>query len=365
MIKNILIVTSEFPPQPGGIGTHAFHLASSLNQRGYKITVVTDQRSDEGIAESIYDERLPFAVQRIKKRTPRILMYLDRVYKIFKALKEADMVIASGKFSLWVVALCTLFRKRFTFAVIHGTEVNLPSKINRKLVELALNRFDKIVAVSNYTKDLITHLNVEVTVIPNGIVVESWQDTGLSTMDELIGYPKLITVGRVSDRKGQGDVVALLPELLKQFTELHYHCIGIDVEAKPIIEEAKRLGVDEHVSFHGVLSNNELKHCLKQGDIFMMLSKPGKDGDVEGFGIAVLEANAMGIPAIGALGSGVEDAIISGVSGHLISLGNAGALTDAIRDILENEQFYKQEARNWAKAHDWSIIVEQYMLLLP
>src|SRR5690606_31852898 len=147
--------------------------------------------------------------------------------------------------------------------------------------------------------------------------------------------------------------------------ELHYHCIGIDVEVKPIIEQAKRLGVDEHVSFHGVLSNNELKHCLKQGDIFMMLSKPGKDGDVEGFGIAVLEANAMGIPAIGALGSGVEDAIISGVSGHLISLGDSQALANAIRIILENPQVYKEGARNWAKAHDWNGIVKQYMLLLP
>src|SRR5690606_30611145 len=105
-------------------------------------------------------------------------------------------------------------------------------------------------------------------------------------------------------------------------------------------------------------------HHLKQGDIFMMLSKPGANGDVEGFGIVILEANAMGIPAIGAYGSGVEDAIVSGVSGHLISLGDTGALTHAIRDILENGQGYKQGARNWAKAHDWGIIVKQYIVLL-
>src|SRR5690606_41838518 len=36
-------------------------------------------------------------------------------------------------------------------------------------------------------------------------------------------------------------------------------------------------------------------HHLKQSDIFMMLSKPGANGDVEGFGIAILEANAMGV----------------------------------------------------------------------
>lgn len=275
-------------------------------------------------------------------------------------------MIASGKFSLWVVAFCTLFRKRFTLAVVHGTEVNLTSKVYSRLVDMALKRFDEIVAVSNYTKSLIAHLDVKVTVIPNGIAAEDWQDNGLtSDMNKFIGHPKLITVGRVSDRKGQGNVVALLPELLKQFPELHYHCIGIDIEAKPIIEKAKRLGVNDHVSFHGVLSDQKLKHYLEQSDIFMMLSKPGKDGDVEGFGIAILEANAMGVPAIGAFGSGVEDAISQGKSGLLVPLGNGQALTNAIGVILENQHLYKEGARYWAAIHDWDLIVKQYMLLLP
>lgn len=366
MKKNILIVTSEFPPQPGGIGTHAYHLASALNEHGYQVTVVTDQRSEDGLEEAMYDKRLPFTVQRIKKRTPRILMYVERFYKIFKASKEADQIIASGKFSLWVVALCTFFNKRFILAVVHGTEVNLASKISRKLVILALKHFDEIVAVSNYTKSLIAHLDVKVTVIPNGITISKWQDSDLTAgMDILKGHPKLITVGRVSARKGQREVVALLPELLKQFPELHYHCIGIDVEAISIVEEAKRLGVNEHVSFHGVVSNQILKHFLKQSDTFIMLSKPGAKGDVEGFGIAILEANAMGVPAIGAFGSGVEDAIAHGQSGRLVSLDDGRTLIDAIGIILENQQVYKKEARNWAKAHDWDVIIKQYMLLLP
>lgn len=366
MKKHILILTSEFPPQPGGIGTHAYHLALALNNQGYTVTVVTDQRSEDGHAETMFDARLPFTVQRIKKRSPRIGMYINRFYTVYKALNGVEKVIASGKFSLWVVAWCAFFRKRFTLAVVHGTEVNLTSKVYRKLVEMALKRFDKIVAVSNYTKNLIAHLNVEVTVIPNGVVLREWQNDDVTTdTDKLSGNPKLITVGRVSDRKGQGDVVALLPELLKQFPELHYHCIGIAMESTPIIEEAKRLGVRDHVSFHGVLPEQMLKQFLKQSDIFMMLSKPGKNGDVEGFGIAILEANAMAVPAIGAFGSGVEDAICNEKSGLLVPLGNGQALGNAIGVILKNKQMYKHGAQKWAEGHDWDNIVKYYMLLLP
>lgn len=41
--KKILLIASEFPPEPGGIGNHAFHLASSLQKRGFKIQVITDR----------------------------------------------------------------------------------------------------------------------------------------------------------------------------------------------------------------------------------------------------------------------------------------------------------------------------------
>ena len=43
--KNILLVTSEFPPLPGGIGKHAFDLATSLAELGHNICVFTNART--------------------------------------------------------------------------------------------------------------------------------------------------------------------------------------------------------------------------------------------------------------------------------------------------------------------------------
>ncbi|HAI19011.1 MAG TPA: hypothetical protein DCM10_13880 [Xanthomarina gelatinilytica] len=54
MKKNILIVTSEFPPQPGGIGTHAYYLALHLVKNGYGVTVISKRSGDktEGLLTS-------------------------------------------------------------------------------------------------------------------------------------------------------------------------------------------------------------------------------------------------------------------------------------------------------------------------
>ncbi|WP_035483287.1 glycosyltransferase family 4 protein [Gaetbulibacter saemankumensis] len=363
--KHILIICSEFPPQPGGIGTHALYLAKALTDSGFEVSVLTDQRSDSGVPEADFDKGLSFFVQRIKKRPLRVFMYFDRIVKTFKWLKQADSVVASGKFSLWSVAFCTIFRKRLSLAVIHGTEVNMPSKVLKRLVNLSIKRFDKVVAVSNYTKALMAHLNIPVHVIPNGIVCDDWKvvDKGLDDI-KLKGSPVFITVGRVSERKGQREFVEMLPELLPYYPELHYHCVGIADESFAVKQQVETLGLHSQVSFHGVLSENHLKACLKQSDIFIMLSKAEATGDVEGFGIAVLEANAMGIPVIAAKGTGVEDAVASEQSGILIPLGDTKALQMAVQSILGNKETFKKGALAWAEAHDWKHIVNQYIALL-
>lgn len=363
-MKHILLVTSEFPPQPGGIGTHALNLAEALRHEGFHVSVVTDQRSESGDQERRFDATLGFSVYRIKKQSVRAIMYFNRVFKVFQLVKAADYVIASGKFSLWNVAICNLFRPKFSLAVVHGTEVNLSSLVSKKMVFQSLNRFDKIVAVSNYTRQMIRGLKVEVTVIPNGINYKKWLNEKRETI-RLKGNPKLITVGRISERKGQKHVVNMLPELLKTFPDLHYHCVGIDAEAAAVKALVQELKVSDYVTLHGVVEGQQLKSYLAQSNIFIMLSGLGLKGDVEGFGIAVLEANALGIPAIGAHGSGVEEAIKEGFSGGLIKLGDSEGLKAIISHILSEPDKYRKGAENWVKNHDWNRIVKQYTALLP
>jgi phosphatidylinositol alpha-1,6-mannosyltransferase len=361
--KNILIVTSEFPPQPGGIGKHALDLATALHQEGFKVLVMSDERSEEGMAEASFDAQLPFIVRRIKYRRVRPLMYLMRIVLLFKLLKTCDDVIATGKFSLWAVAFCNLFFKKHSLAVIHGTEVNLKQPLAKQMVLASLKRFDKVVAVSHYTAQLIAHLKIPVQVIPNGIFNSQWHQSGLKKTS-LQGSPALITVGRVSPRKGQLQVIKHLPGLLNIYPDAHYHCVGIDSQKAACIKTAQDLGVQNRVHFHGAVTNDTLKDMLAGSDIVVMLSAEANDGDVEGFGIALLEANALGIPAIGAIGCGIEDAVNDGISGRLIEPTHADVFIKAVDEVLHHHQAYSEGAKAWAERHDWTILIKQYCKLL-
>ncbi|OUS02146.1 hypothetical protein A9Q86_05030 [Flavobacteriales bacterium 33_180_T64] len=359
--RNIVIVTSEFPPQPGGIGNHAYNLASYLNRHGCNVKVIADQRSKNGKEEAVFDQELDFLVKRIKLYNWRIVMYIKRILLTFKYFKNATHIIATGKFSLWNVAFCSFFFKQKIIAVIHGTEVNFKSSLLRKSINFSLKRFDQIVAVSNYTKKFVTHLNKDIVVIPNGIDSSKWHNSKAQIL--LKGQPVLITVGRVSSRKGQLNVIKQLPELIKKFPELHYHCVGIPTEVDRFLKVAKSLDVSSHVTFHGSVDDNQLKQTLEASDVFVMLSTESATGDVEGFGIAILEANAMGIPALGATGCGIEDAINPHSSGILIEVDDSNQFINGITEILAERSKFKYGAVTWAKTHDWNTIINQYLVL--
>ena len=86
-----------------------------------------------------------------------------------------------------------------------------------------------------------------------------------------------------------------------------------------------------------------------------------KTGDIEGFGIAIIEANYFGLPAIGAKDCGIEDAIDDTKSGRLIAFDAIDEFKLAIKDILANYDTYKKHAKEWALQHSWDLIIKWYI----
>jgi phosphatidylinositol alpha-1,6-mannosyltransferase len=182
---------------------------------------------------------------------------------------------------------------------------------------------------------------------------------------KLDGYPKLITVGHVSPRKGQHRVIRALPALIKKFPNLKYHIIGRSVNQRDIENLAFKLGVVENIEFHGrIKDHNDLKGYYRVADVFMLLSENQTNGDVEGFGIVALEANLNGLPVIGAKYCGVEDAVSHENSGYLVDGNNVEEISLALQKVIENRKILSPRAKQWAEEHDWRIIVKQYTSLI-
>ncbi len=370
MREKILLVSSEFPPGPGGIGNHAFSLAKYLVGEGYEVHVIADTNYTNEVEIIAFDGVLPggLIVNRVKRIW--IFTYFIRVWLLFSLIARHHFktAIFSGKFSLWLCGLQKFWGfKVASVCVLHGSEVQMRSAFNRKLTDWAISRSDFLVPVSAFTHSLLSSQlqKKPYKIIENGIDLKEFQALDQQRAEsslQLAGEPALLTVGHVNYRKGQHRVIRALPEIVKRFPRAHYHLVGLPSMGKEFMELANRLGVQNHVTIHGRLPHRkDVAQAYSQADCFMLLSENQEDGDVEGFGIVVLEANFFGLPAIGALGCGIADAIEPGYNGYLVDGDNATEITQKLEAILANKESFQQGSRSWAGQHSWEHIVKKYI----
>jgi phosphatidyl-myo-inositol dimannoside synthase len=355
-------VTSEFPPGPGGIGDHASNLAEYLSNNNYTVHVLTELRTKYQVANKESERNwITYVPDKSKFRRIYFLIMLIRL----AILKKPDIVIVSGMSAIQLMGLLSFFKKGRIVAILHGHELLMGGRFSHWWIKKSLKRFEYCVAVSEFSKQNAVEyiVNTKMKVIPNGIDTKRFLPNRieLKNQDRSIN---LLTVGRVSPRKGQHNVVEALPSILKVYPTLVYHIVGIPDYEDQVKERANRLGVSSSIQFHGAVSGNELNEILNRTDIFIMLSENQPNGDVEGFGIAILEANYFGVPAIGAKGCGIDQAIQDGHTGILVNAKDDKAIVDAISMINNKYKLFSNNAVAWAKLHAWKNIGMQYDQIL-
>lgn len=358
-----LIITSEFPPGPGGIGMHAYCMAKGLVHNGAKISVVCtmDYATETEISSFLFNISENLTVHRIKRNG--FLTYINRVITILSLYKKHkfDKVILTGRFSLWMgLMLKKIFGEKITTeAIIHGSEIKIGNSLSQYLTRQAIMIADKCHAVSAYTKTLINDKNISrnINVLPNGLDISSWSDFDVVVPFEWKGYPKLLTVGSITQRKGQHNVIRSLQKIIEKYPEVHYYIVGKDDNKSELVDLINRLKLQNNVSILGKLSEKDLKRAYKSADVFCMLSETTKDGDVEGFGIAVLEANVYGLAAIGSSNTGLEDAILDDKTGYLVNVHDATVVLNSIDKLLQKDKkTLSENCKSWAMKHDWNIL---------
>lgn len=365
---DILLISTEFPPQPGGIGHHAFNLAKYLNREGLECAVVCESRDKLDYPEECdFDLCLPFEVYRVPRKERLVSRFSQRLKQVIQLSKDSNIIlIASGLWPLFLVGFLKFLRLRNQKAVYiaHAVDVNPSNTLLKKICHFMLSQFNQIVSVSAYTREKLPYyLQSKVSVIPNGFDIERFT-VKHKVNRRLKGYPRLITLGSVTARKGQINIVNALPLILKAYPNAYYHIIGLPVEKEFVLACAQSLGVQDHIHFHGALEDSEMIPYLSQADVFMMLSNHTPDGDFEGFGIAILEAAYLGVPAIGAKGTGIEDAISNGKSGFLIDPHCPEEVEAAVKQILSSSSYFSKQSKDHATSFSWEFIAPQYIDVL-
>lgn len=345
----LLMLSSEFPPGPGGIGTHAHQLASRLTQSGWRVLIATAQDYASQDEVRAFNAAQPFQVMRLRAVPFPPLEALYRWATVSRLIGRfgPDAILATGARFVWLAATLTRTSGVPWIAVGHGGEFGARSGWTPRLTRWSFGRATAVVTVSRYTLSQGEALGVRARlarVIPNGADADRFRAiperevAAFREKEGLTGASIVLSVGNVTPRKGQDVVIRALPEILKRAPGTLYVIVGLPTRRAELLELARSLGVADRVRFVGKVSEEDLVLYFNVCDVFAMTSRHTDDGGFEGYGIAVVEAALCGKPAVVSQNSGLVEAIVAGKTGFAVPEGDEAATARAILDLLENTE---------------------------
>jgi phosphatidylinositol alpha-1,6-mannosyltransferase len=175
----------------------------------------------------------------------------------------------------------------------------------------------------------------------------------------------LASVGRHQERKGFAWFVA---EVMPRLPDNVVYLLGGEGPETPAIRaEVERRGLGGRVRMLGQVSEEVLGQLYRGADLFVMPNVP-VPGDIEGFGVVMLEAGLCGLPVVAADLEGIRDVVREGRSGHLVPSRDADAF---VREILRYHadrgaltRASAEAARHVADTFSWAAVADEYLRIL-
>jgi len=228
-------------------------------------------------------------------------------------------------------------RKLPFITTLHGTDITLvgadPSYFS--ITRFSIEESDGVTSISEYlrgrTVDVFGVTN-EIRVIANFVNCETYAPT-----EKAAGGDKtLIHVSNFRPVKRVLDCVRILAEARKQ-VPAHLLMVGDGPDRGPAQRLAHELGVDRHVTFLG--KQDHVERLLPKAHALLMPS------ELEGFGLAALEAMACGVPPVATNVGGVPELITPGVDGFLETPGDIPAQAARVVELLSSDDVHERMAQ--------------------
>jgi glycosyltransferase involved in cell wall biosynthesis len=280
----------------------------------------------------------------------RTLVFTSQV--IGSGMRQLPNLVISTHLNFTVAAY---YLKRFTgipyWTVAHGVEA---WNIKKPSLQKALHHADRILAVSNYTRDrLIQEQNLDpnkVVLLPNTFDAYRFKiapkPTYLLERYKLTdNQPVILTVCRLcasESYKGYDKVLEALPHIRQTIPNIRYIIAGKGDDRPRIEALIEKMQLQDCVTLAGFVADEELCDHYNLCNVFAMPSK------LEGFGIVYLEALACGKPTLGGNQDGAIDALCHGELGALVNPDDTEEIAKTLVEILQgkypNPLMYQPEA---------------------
>ncbi len=344
----VLMPATHYYPVIGGIETWTRNIAERISQKA-KVFVVTGRVKNQPKKEErngVKIWRTSLLVLSNLSASPLIYTLSLLPFVFFKSLalmkKEKIDVLHCQGFLSSFLGFCLSRLSGVPYIV---TVQRLEGKRN-PLKNFVYRKAAVCIGASRAVGDNFRKVGVKnIEIIPNGVDLDRFKELERKPHDGFV----VMTIARLEKVKGINYLIeAAARSELQRRSNLLISVIGDGSERKNLESLAKKLNLKDRVKFLGEIPNEMIPEYLSAADCFVLPSLK------EGFGIAVLEAQAAGVPVIGTRVGGILDLIEDGKTGLLVAPANPQAIAEAINKIYSGLKFpqINLEKYNWQNIAD-------------
>lgn len=245
---------------------------------------------------------------------------------------------------------------------LHGTDITLVGNHPnyKTAVSFSINNSDVVTSVSESLKQSTHSLfgtKKEIHVIPNFIEVKEYDHGDTPCKRSAMASKGEFIITHISNfRKVKriDDVMSIFYGIQKE-VPAKLMLVGDGPEKEKAERMALELGIYDKIIFFG--NSNEIESILSYSDLFLLPS------ETESFGLAALEAMAMGVPVISSNTGGLPEVNEDGISGYLSDVGDVEDMVQNALKILKDKDTlcgFKEKAREVAKKFSIDSVLPLY-----
>ena len=235
--------------------------------------------------------------------------------------------------------------------MFHGNDIRAGLKEGSGIYKGLADRGDCFLATSNYGYDSFLKFGFNPEKIIRhtvGIDLDKFSFQPKYNYDKSKDIIIVLTVARLVKEKGISYGIKAINEVLKGNPKinLEYHIIGSGNLENSLRELIRKLKLQKTVKLLGEITQEEVIKELKESHIFLLPSLE------EALGVVLLEAQAVGIPAIATSVGSVNQALLDGKSGFIVPSENINALAERIEYLINNPDVWPKmglAGRNFIK----------------
>ena len=237
----------------------------------------------------------------------------------------------------------------------------------REIEGLSFLMADRIVAVSQFTKDaIIREYDIpadKIDVVHNSLdldMVSAINSTSSHVYLEAMrsrGYRVVVNIGRLTIQKGLTNLLYAAKAVIEREPKTLFLIVGSGEQYTELIELAAELGISRNVIFTGFQRGARWRDSFAAGDLFVMPSVS------EPFGLTPLEAAGYGTPSLISKQSGVAEIFMHSLKvdfwdiNEMANMITAVVQNDGLRDTLHENAMTEYQQLSWSTAadrlHDW------------